>query len=484
MGALPCLCCNLLKAFRTTDQAIGIAAMKKLRTIFLVAAIVITSLTLVSCSSSEDAVDGEDAASKVAAEDGAEDDVGGDEGSSEESDEVASDESSDEATEESASESKQSSDVATKSDTSGEENEVMADLGDDDLDKLDEDKPEASQSVAENENTPPPPAIEGTESAASDSTPPPSEPASTADLGTPGESATSMAAISEPPAAPVATLKKIRDAPYEQGGLLLNTVYVARKGDNIKSVSMRVLGKNDRKTLLKANPYLSRGVRVGDKIYYNSPNRPQDANQMLTYYEDNGLPAQSYIAKEGDNIRELGTQLLGHKDSWKELWATNKNLESKGELAVGTELRYWPTAEVPEQPAMPVVAQNEMPPPPPPAEMPPPPPPTDPNLAMNAAPPPPPPAEMPPPPPPVEPAVAAGTANLPPPPPPEGEPPVDPSLTAPEGTESASMLGMDMSHDNMMLLLVGGVLIIGGGLVLAIVRKSRSRKMVDGQTQL
>jgi len=456
--------------------------MKKLRIYLLLVLFVSSQTLLTGCSSGEDKPEGEEAASKVAADESSDDEVATDEGAAteDETEETAAAEEEAEESTEVAETEETKTDTTEKNTTeeSAEEEEVMADLGeDDDLDKLDEEKPADDTAVAQDDSTPPPPAVEGTEKTTTTET-------TTAADSSPDMGAAAMASNEgSAPAGPPATLKKIREAPYQQGGMLLNTVYVARKGDNLRSVSKKVFGKNDSRTLLKANPYLSRGIRIGDKIYYNSPNRPQDAERMITFYEDNGVPAKSYIAKDGDNIRELGNQLLGHKDSWKELWATNLAIESKAELAAGTEVRYWqdsPGLSAPPPPVMPPVATNDLPPPPPPPidTAPPPPPP---QADMPPPPPPPPANDMPPPAPPTDPSVVAGIDT--------GENPTDPNGT-PEGgeaaasTETANLFGIEMSHDNMLLLLVGGVLIIGGGLVLAIVKKGRSRRMADGQTQL
>ncbi|MFW1461759.1 hypothetical protein ACEWA6_24475, partial [Vibrio parahaemolyticus] len=70
-----------------------------------------------------------------------------------------------------------------------------------------------------------------------------------------------------------------------------------------------------------------------------------DEQTVKTFYEDAGVQPETYVAKSGDNLKTVGTQLLGDKRSWMELWATNANLESKGELAEGTQITYWPNAD-------------------------------------------------------------------------------------------------------------------------------------------
>ncbi len=138
-------------------------------------------------------------------------------------------------------------------------------------------------------------------------------------------------------------VKKVYQAPFRKNGILANGVYLVRPGDSINSVSTKIYGTSDREQeLLRVNPTLMRGPKVGDKVYYNSPQRPNDQNQILVYYEDFNIPSKAYTSQEKDNIRAVSMKLLGDKDSWKEIWATNPHVESKGQISAGIELKYWP----------------------------------------------------------------------------------------------------------------------------------------------
>lgn len=268
---------------------------------------------------------------------------------------------------------------------------------------------------------------------------------------------------------PMVSYKKIKDVPFQQGGQLMNTVYVGRADDTWGGVSTKIYGNADHaKELKKANPSLaSREVKVGDKIYYNSPNRPQDGEKLLTYYEDSGVPAQTYTAKAGDNIRTVGKELLGNQNSWKELYATNLGVESKGELAEGTELRYWAKDAQAAAPA-PKATEEHV------ADVPPSPAPTQQddfalpddmtqNQAHNN-----------------DSTGALGTtAAVEPPPPPPPPPPVQ----APAPQKSVASNGMD--KDMTFMLSAGGLLLIGVGVLIGIIKKSRARKMsMNTHTQI
>lgn len=327
----------------------------------------------------------------------------------------------------------------------------------------------------------------------------------------PSKKSSSSSYVDAPSTPPVqASLKKVEDAPFDRGGQLLNAVYIARPGDTYKKIAMNIYGDSARqKDLKSANPSISK-PKAGDKIYFNSPQRPTDRTAMRTFYEDMGMTPEVYVAKDGDNLRTVADQLLGYKGAWKEVWVTNRDVESKSTLMAGTELRYWksvPSVAPVETNTM--VAQNppvemapsnpvpDLPPPqqdfaaaPPAPDMPPPPdmamndfnappqdamadlpPPPDAGMAgtMADAPPPPPPADMaPPPPPPMEAA---------PPPPPMAQRPPQPTMDEAEG----------LSNDDMMMGLAAVGILAAGVAGIMVARKRRQQKEMAaafGDTQV
>lgn len=250
------------------------------------------------------------------------------------------------------------------------------------------------------------------------------------------------------PASPGSALKKVAETlPYQaKDGGWVNTVYIARPGEKLADISMKIFGADKTKEIkgIAENSFLKyRSVRPGDKIYYVSPNRPDDSTRTILYYEDMGMVPETYVAKKGESLRKIAKELLGYDNAWKEVWTSN-GVESKTSLKDGETLRYWkagaetmvsappmppptagadittqapPATAMTEPPAMPPADPNAMAGAPPPADpnagsLPPPPadasasmppPPTDPNAMASAAPPPP--VEdpsVPPPPPPIE----------------------------------------------------------------------------------
>ena len=140
------------------------------------------------------------------------------------------------------------------------------------------------------------------------------------------------------------SVKKIYTTPYQKNGRLLNSVYIGRPGDTVVSAAMRIYNQDRSADIIADNPWLADGIKPGEKMYYNSPNRPQDNTTVLTFYEDAGVPSRTYTTKEGDNIRSLATNFLGFDGAWKEVWATNLDVESKDVMPAGVNLKYWPSA--------------------------------------------------------------------------------------------------------------------------------------------
>jgi hypothetical protein len=374
--------------------------------------------------------------------------------------------------------------TASEDNSAGGDDALIADaLPEESLDSSLTDAPPPTDAPAAAADPAPPTAdaLPPTDNASAEATPS----ANVADMQPPTEEKPAETTESEEPPKPVvASLQKVPDKPWKQGKQWLNTVYFARPGDSVASISQMIYGADKSSELTKANPKLkTRDPKPSEKVFYNSPLRPTDSEKMLTYYEDNGLAPETYVTKEGDTIQEVGKALLGYDAAWKEIWPINM-VESKGKLDPGTELRYWrgtamaggsqmipvgqqpPPSQMPPQESMqrqaemnqgpppPEMAAAQQPPPPPMQDIPPPPP------DMAAAPPPPPP-DM-------------GMNDMPPPPPPEAAPPPPP----PPMDKKANMAAQDMDEDTMLALGVIAVAVLGlVGLLIA--RKKRRQRELD-----
>lgn len=305
-------------------------------------------------------------------------------------------------------------------------------------------------------------------------------------------------------------LKKIAQTqPYQtKDGSWVNTVYVARPKEKLSDISFKIYGTDKSKELknIAENSYLkNRSAKAGDKIYYVSPNRPNDSSKMMVYYEDMGAIPETYVTKKGDRLPKIAKELLGYSDAWKEIWTSN-SVESKSKLKEGETLRYWraeggapppqlaqsstntTTSEpaptlVDTPPTMGATDQQTNNLPPPPADMPalpsPPtdanfPPPGDPNAPVvnNETPPatenlPPPPTEPPPPPPPPAPDIAAQEPE---------KPKVDLDRAAEEEAAAEEGLG-GLDSDTMMSM--GGIGLLVALFALVIIRKKKQKAQMN-----
>lgn len=147
------------------------------------------------------------------------------------------------------------------------------------------------------------------------------------------------------PAVNYVSVKKMKPAAFQRAGSNVNRLYVVRPGDTMSSIARKIYGSERSSDLYSWNGhFVGKTLKVGDKVYYNSPTSPQDPS-MKTFYEDRGMAPQFYQASAGENIRGVAKKLLGHPRSWMEIYATNEDLDSKGILSSNLRLRYWEGSE-------------------------------------------------------------------------------------------------------------------------------------------
>lgn len=157
----------------------------------------------------------------------------------------------------------------------------------------------------------------------------------------------------------VVPVSKIRKEPFYMNQRLMNTVYIARQGDDPGTISQKIFNKDNVAILIQDNRLLADGVSVGDQVYYNSPNRSEDKKEILTYYQDKKMAPQYYTTKRGDSIQKIGREVLGHDEAWREVWATNEILQSQAMLPAGLKIKYWSGNEVQAPPDAPTLASTE-----------------------------------------------------------------------------------------------------------------------------
>lgn len=300
-----------------------------------------------------------------------------------------------------------------------------------------------------------------------------------------------------------ASKKKISEmVPYAFNDGFVNSIYIARPKETLKQISQTIFGADKTKELKQINTYLkARSPRAGDKIAYVSPNRPTDSSKTISFYEDTGMVAETYVATKNDNLKKVAKKLLGYDRAYEEVWATN-TLETKGKMNEGETFKYWKSTSTitPSMPSLPLannsanvitnpnelpkpnknsdknsdLAANQLPndlPPPPPADLPPPPP-ENPQMAMNNQG-----GDLPPPPPPPTDDLAANAAGSmeAPPPPPADEAAAKPPKTKPAPADALTEEPTEEDQGSDLYTMLGiGVIVLGG---VAIVMMRRKKKM-------
>jgi hypothetical protein len=136
-------------------------------------------------------------------------------------------------------------------------------------------------------------------------------------------------------------ISKVEKNPFYLNERLMNTVYIARPNDDLGTISQKIYNEDRTSSLKSDNPSITSGVEPGDKIYYTSPNRPDDKKAILNYYEDNKMVPSYYTTQQGDDIQKIGRRVLGYEDAWKEVWAVNDSLQTQALLPAGLKIRYW-----------------------------------------------------------------------------------------------------------------------------------------------
>jgi hypothetical protein len=143
----------------------------------------------------------------------------------------------------------------------------------------------------------------------------------------------------------IVPLSKINKDPFFRNERLMNSVYLVRPNEDLAIISQKIYNEDKTSQLFADNPHLSKGIETGDKVYYMSPNRPEDKRTILTYFEDNKMAPQYYVTRKGDDIKKIGREVLGAEDGWKEIWATNDTLQTQAQLPSGLKIRYWSGTE-------------------------------------------------------------------------------------------------------------------------------------------
>jgi hypothetical protein len=135
---------------------------------------------------------------------------------------------------------------------------------------------------------------------------------------------------------------KVERSPFEKAGFIMNSFYLVQNAqEDYASLSVKIYGRPDRATLLKKWNTLNT-LKVGSVVYYNSPFRHNDNNQMLSFAEDFGFANEKIAVRRGDSLSSIAQKLYGDAQAWRVIAALNPELSNPDLIEVGQQLAYQP----------------------------------------------------------------------------------------------------------------------------------------------
>ena len=128
--------------------------------------------------------------------------------------------------------------------------------------------------------------------------------------------------------------------PVNRGKTTLNRFYFLRDGDKPETISQLLYATTERtKDLTTWNS--GTVWKAGKVIYYVSPEQSDD-DELLSFYEENGVETEEYVVKAGDWLSKIAKAKYGSVFSWKEIAKAN-GISSPKQLAKGQKLMLYPT---------------------------------------------------------------------------------------------------------------------------------------------
>lgn len=147
-------------------------------------------------------------------------------------------------------------------------------------------------------------------------------------------------AITRAPRRESIVTQTVAGSPFQADGFWMNAFYFVRKGDSWESISKNLYGRPDRAKLLKHwNPTLK--LVPGYVLYYNSPSRPDDSQQIKVFSEDFSQPLQQVVVQSGETMKSIALAHYGSTASWLEIATLNPSITPK-QLELGQTLTMQP----------------------------------------------------------------------------------------------------------------------------------------------
>jgi hypothetical protein len=130
--------------------------------------------------------------------------------------------------------------------------------------------------------------------------------------------------------------------PFKKNEFVMNAfLFVRKSNQSWTELSQKIYGRKDRANLLRQwNP--ASNLQIGSTLYYNSPLRPDDQNNILPISKDFGIDLETYTVKKGESLSLIAKRLYGHFKSWREIAAVNPEIINPDIIEVGQTIKIQP----------------------------------------------------------------------------------------------------------------------------------------------
>jgi len=137
----------------------------------------------------------------------------------------------------------------------------------------------------------------------------------------------------------------VHSVPVKNGDHWLNAFYfITSESETWQSLATKFYNRPEHADMLRqwnGHDHLA----VGTVVYYNSPFRPQDRDQMLSFAEDFGQRNEAYQVVAGDSLSLIASRLWGNVHAWPAIAAINPQLAHPDLIQIGETLYLPPTVD-------------------------------------------------------------------------------------------------------------------------------------------
>jgi LysM repeat protein len=130
----------------------------------------------------------------------------------------------------------------------------------------------------------------------------------------------------------------VHSMPVKAGNHWMNAFYfVTSENETWRSLAIKFYNKAEHTELVRSWN-MGQVLKPGSVVYYNSPFRPQDQSNMLSFTEDFGQRFERRQVQAGDSLSKIAGRLWGNVHAWPAIAAVNPQITHPDVIEVGEVL--------------------------------------------------------------------------------------------------------------------------------------------------